>query len=99
VKLLLVKIKIIEQKKSTSLQIDDFSLGFLKKEDIAEFSNIADIDIYVNKAIHRATIDFTQEGIKAVATTAFRYNNVSADIYKSEEVKLDRPFIFLIRDK
>ena len=39
----------------------------------ANFTNISSSPLYVNKALHKANIELSEEGIKASATTAFRY--------------------------
>ena len=55
--------------------------------------------LYVNDAIHTATIDFNEKGIKAAAATAFvMIATASAD---SEPIILvfNKPFMYIIRDK
>ena len=93
---------------SLDLNKDLIELGITKifdstKADLSNLSNGA----YIDKPIHKATIDFSNDGIKAAAVTiggglgdgacGFDY------IYKMpiEEINLtfDKPYIFLIRDK
>lgn len=65
----------------------------------ANFSNITDKNTFVGASKHRATIDFKQEGIKAAAVTVLGMQETSARKDKPEEVKIDKPFMFMIRDK
>ena len=80
----------------------------------ADLSNMIDFDAtlpdkpYINTAIHKADIEFTNEGIKAAAVTAFGgmgAGGMERFDYKwdvpVEEIDLtfDKPFLFLIRDK
>lgn len=68
---------------------------------IADFSNISERNLYVDEAIHKANIKFSEEGIKAAAVTVFTM--ITGAIITEEEqpieVKIDKPFMFLIRDK
>ncbi|MDO5002702.1 MAG: serpin family protein [bacterium] len=73
----------------------------------ANLSNISSKNEYIEKAIHKANIDFSNEGIKAAATTVmggigstscgFDYN------YKvpveTIDLTFDKPFMYIIRDK
>ena len=58
--------------------------------------------MYVGEALHKADVDFSEEGIKAAAVTAFI---VMPGAFKEEkveepiEVNINKPFVFLIRDK
>lgn len=65
-----------------------------------------DEDIYINEAVHKANIEFTQDGIKAAAATIMGGLGAGGDfdyIYDVpvEEIDLtfDKPYMFLIRDK
>ena len=91
----------------------DYELSFVKdlmtlgvkdafSQTLANFSNMADTPLYVADAVHKANIDFSEEGIKAAAVTAFAMTDGSAlDPYIPQPVviKFDHPFLFLIRDK
>lgn len=69
-------------------------------ENIANFSNIANVPLYVSKALHKANIDFTEKGIKAAAVTVFTMDeNAMIMKQKPVEVNINKPFLFLIRDK
>ncbi|OUM59867.1 Non-catalytic module family DOC2, partial [Piromyces sp. E2] len=74
----------------------------------AEFSKIAYEDLmeqkpYVSKAIHRADIEFSEDGIKAAAVTIFVVNGVPKSLPPPPsypiDVIIDRSFMFIIRDK
>lgn len=65
----------------------------------ADLSNISE-DLYVDDAIHKANIEFSEEGIKASAVTAFMMKNSSFIVKQNyDEVIIDHPFVFIIRDK
>ena len=69
-------------------------------ENTAKFSNIANVPLYVSKALHKANIDFTEKGIKAAAVTVFTMDeNAMIMEQKPVEVNINKPFLFLIRDK
>lgn len=65
----------------------------------ADLSNISDVCTYVSEAIHKATIDVKMDGIKAAAVTGLGLKPISGKITKSKEIKIDKPFMFIIRDK
>ena len=63
---------------------------------------------YINVAIHKADIDFSNDGIKAAAVSAVggagaagpEYFDYSWDVPVEEiDLTFDKPFLFLIRDK
>ena len=56
----------------------------------------------VSDALHKANIDFTEKGIKAAAVTVFGIKDLAMmpiEKPKPEEVKIDKPFLYVIRDK
>lgn len=68
----------------------------------ADFSNITgDKSLFVGDAIHKADIEFSEEGIRAAAVTAFMMLEKSALMEPKHPVivKIDKPFMFVIRDK
>ncbi len=71
-------------------------------ENLADFSNMSNspTPLWIGDAIHKANIDFSEEGVKASAVTVFSMMD-SAMIQQEdpEEVKIDKPFIYFIRDK
>ena len=71
-------------------------------DSLADFSNMADTPLYVSDAIHKANIDFSEDGIKAAAVTAFTMKVTSAldhIVPQPVIINIDHPFLFLIRDK
>ena len=56
--------------------------------------------LYVKEALHKATIDFSEDGIKAAAVTAMlAYASSAFEMDKPDDVIFDKPFIYLISDK
>ena len=74
--------------------------------DLANLSKMADIqktgkNLYVSDALHKANIDFTEKGVKAAAVTVFAVMEATAMVERIEpiEVTINKPFVFIIRDK
>lgn len=70
----------------------------------ADFTNMTNdaAELYVSEALHKAHIDFTEKGIKAAAVTAMVVSAkgvITTEEKNPEEVKIDKPFLFVIRDK
>lgn len=73
-------------------------------ENLANFSkmtNSREERLYVSKALHKAKIDFTERGVKAAAVTVFAMSKATAILEKNrpEEIKIDKPFMYIIKDK
>jgi len=75
-------------------------------EEKADFSKMVDLEaigqiIYVADALHKADIEFTEKGVKAAAVTIFNFGGFGGFIVEKHpiEVTIDKPFIFIIRDK
>ena len=74
-------------------------------EKTADFSKMASDPLYVGAAVHKANIDFSEEGIKAAAVTVFAMNEMTAIAEEPESsvqpifIEIDHPFLFVIRDK
>lgn len=68
----------------------------------ADFTNMTNnpIGLYVDEALHKADIEFTEKGVKAAAVTVMAMME-SAYImpYEQIELKFDKPFLFVISDK
>lgn len=71
--------------------------------DSADLSNITgDNNLFVGDALHKSNIDFSEEGVKASASTVMSILEKSAefeDENKLIEININRPFLFLIKDK
>lgn len=72
----------------------------------ANLSNMINTDAYIGSAMHKANIEFTQDGIKAAAATGLGgYGggvpfNYSFDVpIEKIDITFDKPYMFLIRDK
>lgn len=68
----------------------------------ANFEKMANESLYVSDALHKANIDFTEKGVKAAAVTAFVMKaNMALPVEEKHpvEININKPFMFLIRDK
>ena len=72
----------------------------------ADLSNIVDLEnAYINNAVHKANIEFTQDGIKAAAATFIGGLGAGEPFDHRLEMKVkdidltfDKPYMYLIRD-
>ena len=67
---------------------------------------IDDENVYIEEAIHKANIEFTEDGIKASATTQFgaagggtSFDYIFEVPVEEIDITFDKPYMFLIRDK
>jgi len=74
----------------------------------ANFSKMAnpvadDINLYVSDALHKADIEFSEDGIKAAAVTVFimALGATSSNVRPAPPriININKPFMFIIRDK
>ena len=90
---------------SLKLKKDLMSLGITEAFDdvLADFSDMTNNPdgLYVSDALHKANIDFTEKGVKAAAATVIIMTDKAMIIDKNrpEEIKIDKPFLYVIRDK
>ena len=63
----------------------------------ADFSYIADEDVYIGDAFQKTFIDVNEDGTKAGAATVIQAESESAPI-KTVTITLDRPFIYILLD-
>lgn len=86
-----------------SLKQDLIKLGITDAfdETNADFSTMASKELYVSDALHKAKIDFTEKGVKAAAATAIAMETkaIIKNPTEPEKIKIDKPFLYLIRDK
>lgn len=70
-------------------------------EKFADFSNMSSRELFVSDALHKADIDFTEKGVKAAAVTVIVMTDKAmiGKPTKPEEIKIDKPFLYVIRDK
>lgn len=84
------------------LKNDLIKLGITDAFDanLADFSKMSYTGLYVNDALHKANIDFTEKGIKAAAVTVICMTDAIALVEdKPIEINIDKPFLYVIRDK
>ena len=67
----------------------------------ADFTNMAETSLYVGEAIHKADVKFSEDGIRAAAVTVFAMfeNALPTEEEQPIRIKIDKPFMFLIKDK
>lgn len=88
-----------------NLEEDLKQLGINDAFDIdkANFSNMTtNINgLYVSDALHKANIDLTENGVKAAAATVIvmMEKSMAIEREKPEKIIIDKPFLYLIRDK
>ena len=71
-------------------------------ENSANFSNMTSSQgLYVSDALHKTNIDFSEQGIKASAATVIVMQDKAMAVSPTqlEEIKFDKPFLYIIRDK
>jgi len=65
----------------------------------ADFSGMnADRELFISNILHKAFVDVDEQGTEATAATAVVMSLTSAMPVEPIEVRVDRPFIFLIQD-
>jgi serine protease inhibitor len=64
---------------------------------LADFSGISDIPLMISAVKHKTFLEVTEKGTEAAAVTAVEFANTAIPSYPS--VVVDRPFLFLIREK
>lgn len=67
----------------------------------ANFSNLINIFVYVDDAIHKTKIELNEKGTKAAAVTYFglKANAMLPQEEKIIDITFNKPFIYLIREK
>ncbi len=77
--------------------LTNMGMGIAFDPDNADFSNINDqYQLYINKALHQAFIETNEEGTEAAAATIIGIGVTSVPVIM--ELKLDHPFLFVIRE-
>jgi len=62
----------------------------------ADFSGInSNTDLYISKVLHKTYVDVNEEGTEAAAVTVV---GISTSIGESLVIRIDRPFLFVIRE-
>ena len=66
----------------------------------ADFSGMTSgQELYISEVIHEATIDVSELGTEASAASAVIAARPSAAGTRKKEFRVDRPFLYLIRDR
>ncbi len=71
--------------------------------DLANLSKMVDTELrlYIGNALHKSDIQFTEKGIKAAAVTVLLAKDTMSieGKDKPEEIVIDKPFLYVVRDK
>ena len=66
----------------------------------ADFSEISNMDLYINKAVHKTYIDLNEKGTKAAAVTYFSFTKNAIEIDENAvDITFNKPFIYMIKYK
>ncbi len=66
--------------------------------DMANFSNISDQGLMINRVLHQTFIETNEEGSEAAAATVVEMGITSAEPAQPITVTIDRPFLYFIRE-
>jgi len=74
-------------------------MGISKAFEEGEFQGINKNEpLKVSDVKHRATIEVTKDGTVGAAATSIELVTLSASLFLPEEIDIDRPFLFFVRD-
>ena len=86
--------------------LNDMGVTDVFDEEKSDLKGITEDDAYIGKAIHKANIEFTQDGIKAAATTMLSGLGAGSSFDYFYDVPIEKitlnfnkPYMFIIRDK
>jgi len=77
--------------------LSSMGMGIAFSPLLADFSNISDKKLYISQVIHQSFIKNNEEGTEAAAVTVVIIELTSVGPGK-KVIKLDRPFIYIIRE-
>jgi serine protease inhibitor len=66
--------------------------------DMADFTNIADLDLYISMVLHQAFIETNEEGTEAAAATIVGIGLTSVGPTSPIVLDINRPFLYFIRE-
>lgn len=100
VKLLLPKFKVEGDLLDLSQHLKDLGISRAFSENRANFTGISIAPLYIEKVVHKAVIEVKETGTTASAATAVYFNlRSSFRPRNTTDVRVDRPFMFFIKDK
>ena len=67
--------------------------------DNADFSGISDERLFISNVVHKTYVTVDEEGTEAAAVTSVEFTTTSIEVPVTPVVNVDRPFIFVIREK
>jgi serine protease inhibitor len=76
--------------------LSDMGMG-IAFTDLADFSNISDIDLLINDVLHQAFIETNEEGTEAAAATVIGIGTTSIPI-SPLVLNIDHSFLYIIRE-
>ncbi|MFC2124563.1 serpin family protein [Bacteroidota bacterium] len=90
----------IEFKTSLNEALSTLGMG-IAFGDGADLSRLFEdpIDLFISRVLHKAVIEVDEKGSEAAAATAVEVSLTSADPGNPLTILIDRPFVFLIREK
>ncbi|MBS0011040.1 MAG: serpin family protein [Bacteroidales bacterium] len=77
--------------------LTDMGMGLAFSAGEADFSNISEQELFISKVLHQTFIETNEEGTEAAAATVVIIELTSLPP-EPLQVKLDRPFIYIIRE-
>mgnify|MGYP001105684153 CR=1 FL=1 len=78
--------------------LTSMGMGIAFAPEIADFSNISEQDLFISKVLHQTFIETNEEGTEAAAATVVMIEFTSTQPADPFMIKLDRPFLYLIRE-
>lgn len=86
--------------------LNDMGVKDVFNADMANLKGITDEQAYIGQAMHKANIEFTQDGIKASAATVIGGMGAGEEFdycydvpVETIDLTFDKPYMFIIRDK
>lgn len=86
-----------EYKRLLNKDLTDLGMG-IAFTSLADFSKISDQDLMINRVLHQTFIETNEEGTEAAAATVVEITVTSAGPDDPISVRLDRPFLYFIRE-
>ncbi len=90
----------IEFKTSLNKTLSALGMG-IAFSDSADLSRLFEepLDLFISRILHKAVIEVDEKGSEAAAATAVEISQTSVNPNQPPIIVIDRPFIFLIREK